>query len=79
MSSSSGGNRNSPAEVAIEGRTVRITGPYTHENLTVFLVHADAQDDRDFLTLDQGLRDGTIQISELDQEQVQQLHAQRAA
>src|SRR5688572_23710973 len=64
------------AEATLDDRPVRITGPHSHQNLTVFLVHADAQDDADFLTLDEGLREGTVQISELEQEQVQQLHVE---
>jgi hypothetical protein len=50
-----------------------LSGPYTHENLTVFLIHAEAQDDRDFLTLDEGLTDGTVKISERAEEQVGEL------
>jgi len=58
----------------LDGRAVRITGPHSHENLTVFLVHSDAQDERDFLTLDEGLTKGLVKIAELEQEQVGQLH-----
>jgi hypothetical protein len=30
-----------------EVRVVRVTGPYGHDNLAVFLIHADRQDQRD--------------------------------
>jgi hypothetical protein len=50
-----------------------ISGPFVHENLAVFLIHSDQQDDRDFITLDQGLKDDVVKISEKKQAQVQEL------
>ena len=61
------------AEVELGGREVLVTGPYAHENLTVFLLHADSQDEREFLTLDEGLRQGSVKITEMDQERVDAL------
>jgi hypothetical protein len=62
---------------AVEGEPpgvpYQITGPYAHENLTVFLLHSPTQDEREFITLDQGLKDGIVKITEKDQEQVQEL------
>jgi hypothetical protein len=52
---------------------VRISGPYAHENLTVFLLHGKNQDDRDYLTLDQGLDKKTVLVSEKESEQVGEL------
>src|SRR5260370_13808745 len=65
-----------PAPSAYSGPEVRITrvsGPYGHDNLAVFLIHADRQDQRDFLTLDEGLGTGRVEITESEQEQVQKL------
>src|SRR5260370_21153580 len=56
-----------------EVRVTRVSGPYGHDNLAVFLIHAGQQDQRDFLTLDEGLGAGQVEITESDQEQVQKL------
>jgi hypothetical protein len=53
--------------------TFEVTGPYVHENMTVFLLHSNEQDDREFITLDQGLKDGVVKVSEQNQAQVNQL------
>ena len=50
-----------------------VTGPYLHENMTVFLLHSNEQDDREFITLDQGLKDGVVKVSEQNRAQVNQL------
>jgi len=60
-------------EVENAGVPYKITGPYTYENLTVFLLHSPKQDEREFITLDQGLKDGSVKITEKDQEQVREL------
>lgn len=55
---------------------LRVSGPATHDNLEVFVLHArDARDvdDRVFITLDEGLRDGSVVVTEQSQEQVGQL------
>src|SRR5262245_7930454 len=52
---------------------LRVSGPHVHENLAVFLLHADSQDGRDFLTLEEGLERGLVRISEMDQERVSEL------
>src|SRR5438094_7828266 len=61
-------------EVGLGDLQVHVTGPYAHENLTVFLIHADSQDARDFLTLDEGLRQELVKITEKDQERVGELY-----
>src|SRR5262249_18275521 len=50
-----------------------ITGPYTHENLSVFLLHSPNQDDREFITLDQGLKEGWVKVSEKQKQEVGEL------
>jgi hypothetical protein len=59
--------------VNLDGRAVEVTGPYVHRNLTVFLIHSGQQDPRDFLTLDEGLTEGAVAITEKDKEQVREL------
>src|SRR5262249_10907832 len=44
-----------------------------HQNLSVYLLHADKQDDNDYLTLDQGLKDGLVKVTEKENEQVNEL------
>jgi hypothetical protein len=63
----------SSADASLDDRNVRVTGPYVHENLTVFLIHADQQDEGDFLTLDEGLSKGVVEITEKEQGQVREL------
>jgi hypothetical protein len=43
----------------------RLSGPYTHENLTVYLIHgADQVKDRNFLTLDEALEQKKVIVHE---------------
>jgi hypothetical protein len=50
-----------------------VTGPYTHKNVSVFLIHSDEQDGRDFMTLDEGLKEGVVRVTEKRQEEVGEL------
>jgi hypothetical protein len=60
------------AEVAaeVDGTTYRIRGPFTHQDLTVFLLCSNRQDRHDFLTLDEGLKEGLVTITEQEHERV---------
>jgi hypothetical protein len=62
-----------PATVELDGARYRVTGPYTCENMSVFLIHADEQDARQFITLAEGLKQGVVNVTEKDQEQVNEL------
>lgn len=42
----------------------RLSGPYTHENLTVFLVHGKDQTTRTFLTLEEALAQKKVRVYE---------------
>ena len=55
------------------GADRRVSGPYVHANLAVWLVHASTRDDREFLTLDEGLAKGIVTVSEREQASVGQL------
>jgi hypothetical protein len=59
-----------PITVEVNGTICRITGPLAHENMAVLFVHSDRQDERDYLTLDNGLEDGGVKITEQEQETV---------
>jgi hypothetical protein len=61
------------AEVEVDGTAYRIRGPFTHENLAVFLLCSDRQDGREFLTLDDGLKKGLVIITEQEDERVRAL------
>src|SRR5438034_7264189 len=61
------------ADVELNGAAYHISGPYSHANVAVFLLHAADQDDRDFLTLDEGLKADLVKVSEKDQERVNEL------
>ena len=47
-----------------EAEGYRITGPFTHGALAVFLLHGAQSDSRIFITLDEGLRGGDVTVSE---------------
>ena len=47
-------------ELVLDGTAYRVSGPYAHENLAVYLIRAARQDQRDFLTLDEGLASGQV-------------------
>jgi len=64
---------NEPAAFEQGGTKVRITGPYAYENLAVYLLHSDARDDRDFMTLDEGLKDGSVTVTEKGEGEVSEL------
>jgi hypothetical protein len=61
------------SDVVLDGSRLHVSGPYPHENLTVFLVHTEHEDNRDFLTLDEGLKKDLVKVTELEQEQVGEL------
>jgi len=56
-----------------DGGPYEVTGPHSHQNLSVFLIHSPNQDDREFITLDQGLKEGWVKVSEKQHEQVGEL------
>jgi hypothetical protein len=56
-----------------DGGPLEVTGPYTHENLSIFLIHSPNQDEREFITLDQGLKEGYVKVSEKKQQEVGEL------
>jgi hypothetical protein len=60
-------------QIKVGKLTWQVTGPYVHQKLTVFLLHAASKDRRDYLTLDEGLGKGLVQVTEQAQEQVGQL------
>ncbi|MEM1208659.1 MAG: DUF6569 family protein [Planctomycetota bacterium] len=60
-------------EAAPDPPPLRVSGPYTHANLSVFLLHGDDAVDTEFITLEEGLRDGTVTVKEQEVAQVGQL------
>jgi len=61
------------ATVSIDDQTYKITGPHTHENLSVYLIHAREQDPTTYITLEEGLRTGAVKVTEKDEKQVNEL------
>ncbi len=57
-----------PAETGL-----RVSGPYVHDNLTVFLLHRDGADDTRFITLDEGLKAGLVTVREREKATVREL------
>jgi hypothetical protein len=58
------------ADVEVDGTAYHIRGPFTHQDLTVFLLGSDRQDGHDYLTLDEGLKGGLVTITEQEHERV---------
>ena len=58
------------AKVEVDSTAYHIRGPFSHQDLTVFLLCSDRQDGHDFLTLDEGLKEGLVTITEQEREQV---------
>ncbi len=52
---------------------LHVSGPYVHRNVAVYLVHSETQEDGDFITLDEGLTNGTVKVTEQEQERVSEL------
>jgi hypothetical protein len=65
-----GDDTNASADVKVDGTAYHVRGPFTHQDLTVFLLCSDRQDGNDFLTLDEGLKDGLVTIAEQENERV---------
>jgi hypothetical protein len=62
-----------PSVLEVDGVAMPVTGPFAHQNLAVFLIHSEQQDPREFITLDEGLKNGSVKVSERAQEQVNKL------
>jgi hypothetical protein len=59
--------------IDVDGGPFEVTGPYAYQNLSVFLIHSPHQDDREFIILDQGLKEGWVKVSEKQQQEVGEL------
>lgn len=57
----------------MEEKGLRISGPYVHDNLAVYLVHSKVSDDREFITLDEGLASKMVEVTEKEEEEVSEL------
>lgn len=59
------GGEKSPAKVELKVGEYKITGPFTHENLTIFLVHGkDKLKGKTFITLEDALEKKVVVVSE---------------
>jgi hypothetical protein len=61
------------ARAAVGDTVVRISGPYAHDNLAVYLIHSRAQDPRSFITLSEGLKSKQVEVTEQENAQVREL------
>lgn len=62
-----------PVEVTLDDQPFRVSGPYTHENLSVYLIHSDQQDELHYITLQEGLEKGLVKVTEKENSQVNEL------
>src|SRR5438132_1333558 len=65
------GSDSKSLQVELGKQPFTIKGPHSHNNLTVFLLCSDKQDDTDYLTLDEGLKNGDVKVSEMTRETVE--------
>ncbi len=68
-----GRSSSGPVSVQLDDATYQIAGPYAHENMTVFLLCSNQQDQRDFITLHEGLKDKVVKVMEQENAQVPEL------
>jgi len=62
------------AFIKVEENKLRVSGPYVHENLAAYLIHSDKpQDERRFITLQEGLDNKWVTVTEKEQESVGEL------
>jgi hypothetical protein len=62
------------AFVKVDENRLRVSGPYVHENLAAYLIHSDKpQDERRFITLQEGLDNKWVTVTEKEQESVGEL------
>jgi hypothetical protein len=59
----SGQSAQAPSRAA-SGPSVTLDGPFSHENLAVYVVRGSTSDARTYITLDQGLNAGTVAVRE---------------
>jgi ARG/rhodanese/phosphatase superfamily protein len=57
-------NPSTTARTQTQPSTYRLSGPYTHKNLTVFLVHGKDLTNKTFLTLQEGLAQKKVRVYE---------------
>jgi hypothetical protein len=62
--------RAASADVEVDGNAYHIRGPFAHEDLAVFLLCSKHQDENQYLTLDEGLKEGLVRITEQEHERV---------
>lgn len=62
-----------PVAKTADAGKFQVAGPYAHGNLAVYLITSKERDDREFITLDEGLKNGWVKVSEKDDEQVREL------
>ena len=60
-------------ENTVQTKGIRISEPVVHKGLAVYFLHSDKRDDREFLTLNDGLKAGLVVVSEKQNEQVSEL------
>jgi hypothetical protein len=65
---SSDGDSAADKEAQVQAGEVRLSGPYTHDNLTIYLIHGeDKLKDKNLLTLDEALEQKKVVIHETKQ------------
>ncbi len=67
------------AKVELGDVPYTIKGPHSHENLTVFLLYSDKEDESDYLTLEEGLKSGDVKIAEMERETVGTLQIENSS
>jgi hypothetical protein len=63
-------DKKEPAAFEAADVKVSVTGPTVHDNMAVFLILSKDHDKRDFLTLDVGIDQKLVSVTEQDREQV---------
>lgn len=61
-------SRHDSVAVPINDTVMRLSGPYTEDNLAIYLIHTPVpQDDRSFITLDEGQASKLVEVAEVNE------------
>lgn len=63
-------------QATITQPAIQISQPHTQDNLSVYVITSDNGDDREFITLNEGLKSGMVTVTELKSETVNTLQIQ---
>lgn len=68
-----GATKQSDDRAKLDLSKLKVTGPYTHKNLSMYLIHGDSHDSTDYATLTEAMAKRRVTIRETDEETISEL------